>query len=183
LLPPLPEGRPPPAGVTIPNAISQTLQAYPPEKLADIISQFKAVATSNPEQGQAALPPVGSTQSLFDCNTNSFVARQLLMASPQLAYATFQAMLMMQLVDPSVLQHVVASTGQQAQSQPPPLPPSQPPVALPFAPPQPQHQQPVYQPPSVAAPTYLDPQQQQRVRVLLRLLCPVYPCPAIRWVV
>lgn len=51
LLPPLPEGKPPPVGVTIPNAISQTLQAYPPQQLTDIISQLKAVATNNPEQG------------------------------------------------------------------------------------------------------------------------------------
>ena len=51
LLPPLPEGKAPPPGVTIPNAISQTLQAYPPQQLTDIISQLKAVATNNPEQG------------------------------------------------------------------------------------------------------------------------------------
>jgi cleavage stimulation factor subunit 2 len=50
-LPPLPEGKLPPAGVSIPNAISQTLQAYPSSQLADIISQLKAVATNNPEQG------------------------------------------------------------------------------------------------------------------------------------
>jgi hypothetical protein len=47
-------------------------------------------------------------------------ARQLLTSSPQLAYATFQAMLMMNLVDASVLQHVVATTGQPAQPAPPP---------------------------------------------------------------
>lgn len=51
LLPPLPEGKAPPPGVTIPNAISQTLQAYPPQQLTDIISQLKAVATNNTEQG------------------------------------------------------------------------------------------------------------------------------------
>lgn len=51
LLPPLPEGKAPPPGITIPNAISQTLQAYPPQQLTDIISQLKAVATNNPEQG------------------------------------------------------------------------------------------------------------------------------------
>lgn len=51
LLPALPEGKAPPPGVTIPNAISQTLQAYPPQQLTDIISQLKAVATNNTEQG------------------------------------------------------------------------------------------------------------------------------------
>lgn len=52
------------------------------------------------------------------------IARQLLISSPQLAYATFQAMLMMNLVDASVLQQVVATTGQPTQptaaSAPPP---------------------------------------------------------------
>jgi cleavage stimulation factor subunit 2 len=40
------------------------------------------------------------------------IARQLLASSPQLAYATFQAMLMMNLVDASILKHVIATTGQ-----------------------------------------------------------------------
>jgi cleavage stimulation factor subunit 2 len=48
-----------------------------------------------------------------------YLARQLLTVQPQLAYAAFQAMLMMNLVDPSVLQHVVASTGQATQPAPP----------------------------------------------------------------
>ena len=60
------------------------------------------------------------------------IAKQLLTSSPQLAYATFQAMLMMNLVDASVLQHVVATTGQPAQPAPPPSNyPTRPPVALP----------------------------------------------------
>jgi len=107
VLPPLPEGKIPPPGVSIPNAISQTLQSIPPQQLAEILSQLKAVATNNPEQG-----------SHCDGAPSDCLARQLLTAQPQLAYATFQAMLMMNLVDPSVLQHVVASTGQATQ---PPL--------------------------------------------------------------
>ena len=51
----MPEGKPPPTGLSIPNAISQTLQAYPPEQLADILSNLKAVATNNPEQGILAV--------------------------------------------------------------------------------------------------------------------------------
>ena len=73
------------------------------------------------------------------------IARQLLTSSPQLAYATFQAMLMMNLVDPSVLQQVVASTGQ----------PNPPPAA-----PQPMYQQ----PPPVAPPPAAYP-APQKVRV------------------
>jgi len=69
------------------------------------------------------------------------------MASPQLAYATFQAMLMMNLVDASVLQHVVASTGQQ-QTQLAPAPTPAPPVYTPA---------PVYQAPP--AQTIADPQR------------------------
>jgi cleavage stimulation factor subunit 2 len=108
-LPPLPEGKIPPPGVSIPNAISQTLQSIPPQQLAEILSQLKAVATNNPEQG--------IIQHLI---ATDYLARQLLTAQPQLAYATFQAMLMMNLVDPSVLQRVVASTGQGTQPPPPP---------------------------------------------------------------
>ena len=72
----------------------------------------------------------------------TLIARQLLTASPQLAYATFQAMLMMNLVDPSVLQHVVASTGQASQpAAPPPAayqprPPVPAPAPAPIADPQ-----------------------------------------------
>ena len=62
-------------------------------------------------------------------------------SSPQLAYATFQAMLMMNLVDASVLQQVVASTGQ----------PSNPAAAPPPA---------QYPPrPTVPAPANVDPQR------------------------
>src|SRR5579862_7150758 len=110
------------------------------------------------------------------------------MASPQMAYATFQAMLMMQLVDPSVLQHVVASTGQ---AQPQQQQQQQAPMAVP---PQPTYQNPGYQGPATVvatAPAYIDPQQQQRVisefennshifRVPLLLsvvLCPVFLRP------
>ena len=132
LLPPLPEGKPPPVGVTIPTAISQTLQAYPPQQLTDIISQLKAVATNSPEQGN--FPILRSPLTI--------TARQLLTSSPQLAYATFQAMLMMNLVDASVLQHVVATTGQPA----PPAQPAPPPTNYPPR-------------PSVAPPTNIDPQK------------------------
>ena len=87
-LPPLPEGTMPPTTVSVPDAISRTLSAIPPAELLEVMKQLKVVATSNPEQ-----------------------AKNLLTASPQLAYAVFQAMLMMGLVDPTVLQTMVASIG------------------------------------------------------------------------
>jgi cleavage stimulation factor subunit 2 len=77
------------------------------------------------------------------------VAKQLLSSQPQLAYATFQAMLMMNLVDSSVLQQVVASTGQSA----PPSAAVPPPAAVPT------YQQPPpaqYPPPNLAN---VDPQR------------------------
>ena len=72
----------------MPEAIGRTLSAIPHAELLEVMKQLKVVATSNPEQ-----------------------AKNLLTASPQLAYAVFQAMLMMGLVDPTVLQTMVASIG------------------------------------------------------------------------
>jgi cleavage stimulation factor subunit 2 len=86
-------------------------------------------------------------------NQIDIVAKQLLTSSPQLAYATFQAMLMMNLVNPSVLQQVVASTGQ-ANQPPAAAPPmyQQPPQAAP----------PIYQqPPPVAPPPAAYPAPQK----------------------
>ena len=115
--------------MSVPNAISQTLQAYPPQQLADILSKLKAVATNNPEQGI-------SSRTIIRVLTTS-LARQLLSKQPQLAYATFQAMLMMNLVDPAVLQHVVLSTGQGTQQPAPPPPPTYTPPQTAYAPPPP----------------------------------------------
>ncbi|EMR10177.1 hypothetical protein PNEG_01451 [Pneumocystis murina B123] len=95
ILPMLPQGTAPPPGVSAVDAISRTLSTLPPLQLLDIISQLKALVHINPEQAHA-----------------------LLLQSPQLSYAVFQAMLMMNLVEANVLHKVIASTGHPQVSPP-----------------------------------------------------------------
>ena len=75
--------------------------------LLDILTQMKSLAASSPEQ-----------------------ARALLGGNPQLTYALFQAMLMMNVVDPAVVQRVLSSSGGMP---PPPGPgmPGPPPAGMP----------------------------------------------------
>ncbi|UZJ51268.1 hypothetical protein CBS101457_000588 [Exobasidium rhododendri] len=88
-LPPnLPKGQILPPGVDATDSISQTLAALPPNQLLDIMSQMKSLVTSSPEQ-----------------------ARTLLNGHPQLAYALFQAMLMMNVVDATILQRILTTSG------------------------------------------------------------------------
>ncbi|PWY99514.1 hypothetical protein BCV70DRAFT_119840 [Testicularia cyperi] len=88
-LPPnLPPGVPLPPGVGSTDAITQTLATLPPNQLLDIMSQMKSLVTTSPDQ-----------------------ARALLTGHPQLAYALFQAMLMMNVVDPEILQRILAASG------------------------------------------------------------------------
>ncbi|TFB05958.1 Cleavage stimulation factor subunit 2 [Trichoderma ghanense] len=83
-LPPLPAGKEIPPGLTCTDAISRTLNTLPPPQLLDILSQMKALATSEPQR-----------------------ATELLQQAPQLAYAVFQALLLMGLVSPEAIQSVV----------------------------------------------------------------------------
>ncbi|CDS00136.1 related to Cleavage stimulation factor [Sporisorium scitamineum] len=88
-LPPnLPAGVPLPPGVGSTDAITQTLATLPPNQLLDIMSQMKSLVATSPDQ-----------------------ARALLSGHPQLAYALFQAMLMMNVVDPDILQRILAASG------------------------------------------------------------------------
>jgi cleavage stimulation factor subunit 2 len=88
-LPPnLPKGQPLAPGVGATDSISQTLAALPPNQLLDIMSQMKSLVTSSPDQ-----------------------ARTLLNGHPQLAYALFQAMLMMNVVDATILQRILTTSG------------------------------------------------------------------------
>ena len=99
-LPAMPPGVDLPPGLTAPDAISQTLRAVPPAQLLDLLSQLKNMATTEP----------GKATELFS-------------REPQVAFAVFQALLLMNLVDSSTLQQVV---GQQAQARPPPPPQAMP---------------------------------------------------------
>lgn len=95
-LPPLPPGTDLPPGLTAPDAISQTLQKIPPPQLLDFISQLKTFVSADPAK-----------------------ASTLLNSAPQLSYATFQALLLLGLVDTSIIGSLIQHTMPQAVQQPP----------------------------------------------------------------
>ena len=94
-LPPLPPGQDLPPGISATDSISRTLNTLPPTQLLDIIREMKAMATNEPER-----------------------AAELLNQAPQLAYAVFQAMLLMNLVTPETINSIVENSPQPSQSQP-----------------------------------------------------------------
>ncbi|RMZ88199.1 hypothetical protein DV736_g4564, partial [Chaetothyriales sp. CBS 134916] len=79
-LPPLPPGTDLPPNLKVSDSISSTLNALSPPQLLDALTQMKAMALSEPAK-----------------------ATELLTQAPQLSYAIFQALILMNLVDPSVL--------------------------------------------------------------------------------
>ena len=110
-LPPVPSGVMPPPGVPSTDVITRTIASLPPHQLIDILTQMKSLTANAPEQ-----------------------ARSLLTANPQLAYAVFHAMLMMNVVDPMVVRRVMGETG--INSSIPPAAPTVPPM-MPAGPPPP----------------------------------------------
>ncbi|KAH7081666.1 hinge domain of cleavage stimulation factor subunit 2-domain-containing protein [Paraphoma chrysanthemicola] len=145
-LPPLPPGVDLPPNLTCPDAISRTLSTLPAPQLLDILSQMKGLVMTDPAK-----------------------ATELLRQAPQLAYAIFQSLLLLQLVDPSILGSLVETSAAPApavqppvQQQPPPV--ARPPVNYPGYPPQnvptPQPQQHVPQPYAQPPPPQPQPQQQ-----------------------
>lgn len=125
-LPPLPPGvdlQPP---LTCPDAISKTLSTLPMPQLLDILSQMKGLVMGDPAK-----------------------ATELLKQAPQLSYAIFQALLLMNLVDTSVLGSVVEQANNPTAQQAPPVQ---------LAPPRPA---PVYQPPPQQQPPPSYPPYQQ----------------------
>lgn len=85
---PLPVGVPLPPNASATDTISQTLATMPPAQLLDIMSHMKQLVTTSPAD-----------------------ARTLLANNPQLSYALFQAMLMMNIVDPLVLHKMLPNAG------------------------------------------------------------------------
>ncbi|KAH9058036.1 hypothetical protein EDB83DRAFT_2389579 [Lactarius deliciosus] len=75
------------SGVSALDMISQTLATMNPAQLVEVLAQFKAFVITHPDQ-----------------------ARALLVAHPQLAYALFQALLLNKIVDPAILQRMLAAT-------------------------------------------------------------------------
>lgn len=124
-LPPLPPGVDIPPNLRATDAISQTLSTLPAPQLLDVLTQMKALAISDPARATA-----------------------LLKSAPQLSYAIFQALILMNLVDPKVLAQVVDQATRQI--QPANIPPPQPP---------PQQYQ-GYPPPPIPSQSAPRPQQQ-----------------------
>lgn len=89
-LPPLPPGVEVPPHLDCPNAISQTLASLPPNQLLDVLTQMKSLAVTDPAR-----------------------ATELLRQAPQLAYAIFQALLLMNLVEYQLLGSIVEQAAQQ----------------------------------------------------------------------
>lgn len=123
-LPPLPPGVELPPQIDCPNAISHTLASLPPNQLLDVLTQMKSLAVADPAR-----------------------ATELLRQAPQLAYAVFQALLLMNLVEYQLLGSIVEQAAQPPQVSQQPTPQqfqqygvpgqiSTPPVTgTPFAPP------------------------------------------------
>tara|TARA_R110002003_G_scaffold104_33_gene8484 strand:- start:19124 stop:19984 length:861 start_codon:yes stop_codon:yes gene_type:complete len=144
---PLPPGVDLPPNLTCPDAISRTLSTLPPSQLLDILSQMKGLVMTDPAK-----------------------ATELLRQAPQLAYAIFQSLLLLQLVDPSILGSLVetATAAPAPAVQPPPVqqppPVARPPVNYPGYPPQavPTPQPPAHVPQPYAQPPPAQPQPQQQ---------------------
>jgi cleavage stimulation factor subunit 2 len=96
-LPPLPPGVDLPQGVSAIDAISRTINNITTPQLIDFITQVKGLCSTNPAQ-----------------------ATTLLNSHPPLAYAVFQAMLLLDFVDANIVQQLVATAPPPVQAQPPP---------------------------------------------------------------
>jgi cleavage stimulation factor subunit 2 len=140
---PLPPGVDLPPNLTCPDAISRTLSTLPAPQLLDILSQMKGLVMTDPAK-----------------------ATELLRQAPQLAYAIFQSLLLLNLVDPQILGSLVETApaapvpAVQAPPQQQPTPAARPPTnyAVPGYPPQvgtPQPQAPAQQ-------AYAPPAQPQQ---------------------
>jgi len=103
-LPPLPKGVELNPGKSCTDTINQTLQTLGPSQLLDVLQSMKTLATNDPGR-----------------------ATELLDKAPQLAYAIFQALLIMGLVSPDAINSVLEPSA--APVVPPPLAGVPPPAA------------------------------------------------------
>ena len=167
-LPPLPPGVDLQPNITCPDAISKTLSTLPMPQLLDILSQMKGLVMGDPAK-----------------------ATELFKQAPQLSYAIFQALLLMNLVDTSVLGSVVEQAHQQPAQPPPqqqPVPPrptpsyQPPPQQQPYpqynqmsapmhVPTPPVHNQPYQQPPPIqqAPPQPQQPNQEELLKQVMAM--------------
>ncbi|ORX95351.1 hypothetical protein BCR34DRAFT_549832 [Clohesyomyces aquaticus] len=155
-LPQLPPGAALEPGLTCPDSISRTLSALPAPQLLEILSQMKGLVTTDPAK-----------------------ATELLRQAPQLAYAIFQCLLLLNLVDTTNIGQFIDSgnTATQATAPPPqhtPVPqpprsfPAYPPP-IPTAPPAHVPSMPYGAPPPAQAAPPLDPQQAQMYQLILTM--------------
>lgn len=147
IIPQLPPGADVPAGVSAPDTISQTLKQLPVPQLLEILGQMKTLVQQDPLK-----------------------ATELLRQAPQLSYAIFQALLLMNLVDTAVLTQVIESA-----AGAPPAPAAAPSAPTPVPPPA-QVQAPYYAaqtPPQAPQPSQQqqaqDPQRAQLLHSVMHL--------------
>ncbi|TFK31498.1 hinge domain of cleavage stimulation factor subunit 2-domain-containing protein [Crucibulum laeve] len=117
----IPPGKSVPNGSTALDKISHTLATMQPSQLMEVLAQMKAFVITYPDQ-----------------------ARTLLVKHPQFAYALFQSLLLNKIVDPTILQRMLAATGSSIPVPSPVQAPPRPPVS---APPHFQQQQAPHYPP------------------------------------
>ncbi|KAI0750147.1 hypothetical protein C8Q80DRAFT_1102022, partial [Daedaleopsis nitida] len=84
----VPEGKPLLPGSNALDAISHVLATADPSQILEVLAQMKAFVITHTDQ-----------------------ARALLGAHPQLGYAVFQALLLHKIVDPAILNRMLAATG------------------------------------------------------------------------
>ncbi|KAI8990744.1 hypothetical protein BD414DRAFT_484662 [Trametes punicea] len=152
----LPKGVPLPPGSNALDAISHVLATTEPSQILEVLAQMKAFVITHPEQ-----------------------ARALLVAHPQLGYALFQALLLHKIVDPAILNRMLAATGAAVPTAPAPAPTQaqqqQPPSMYPSAIPPPS-QTPVQHPtPSVPPNMYAQPPPQMQIPPYYRAPPPSAP--------
>ncbi|KAH8118548.1 hypothetical protein DFH11DRAFT_682195 [Phellopilus nigrolimitatus] len=166
----LPRGVPLAPGTTALDAISNQLGTMNPGQLTEVLAQTKAFVINHPEQ-----------------------ARILLVAHPQLAHALFQALFMNKIVDPAILQRMLAAThangatnGIPPQVPPQAVPPSLVPPMMGQAPtiplPYPPFSQHIQQPPIGPPPPYYQQpssQQSQPMAAVPPVPTPVAAAPVI----
>ncbi|KAF8889221.1 hypothetical protein CPB85DRAFT_1333938 [Mucidula mucida] len=126
----LPPGIKVPPGTSPMDTISHTLGTMNPSRLTEVLAQMKAFVITHPDH-----------------------ARKVLQTNPQLAYALFQALVLNNIVDPSILQRMREASGMSAPAPPPPPPPAVPTTY----PPPPMQQYPGYPPVPPASMMYPPP--------------------------
>lgn len=122
--PNIPEGQDLPAGISCTDQISKTLLAVSPDQLIHMLREVKQLSHDKPQQ----------LSMLFG-------------SLPQLAYAVFQALMLMGLIDTNTLSQVLS--GQQPQAPPAMAPP----MVQPMPAPQPQAQPNQFPPPPYPQPS------------------------------